>query len=98
MAKEHVMRPVDHRDAEYEWIGTTTRSTPDATRATREDEISQRAALLARLGYPKKHAEARLKANLAWEYERLGSASVGKRVGALVTASYKRAGVSTKRR
>ena len=59
-------------DEEFEWLGTTMRSTAANTRTTRENEISHRAFILAKLGYSKKRAEQRLKANLAWEYEQLG--------------------------
>ncbi len=83
---------------EFDWIGTVTRTSAEQTRATREDEIDHRAFLLAKLGYPKKVAEQRLKANLAWEYERLGKAKTAKRVVALVGAAYKRAGVVKKKK
>ena len=63
----------------------------DATRSTREDEIYARAHLLARLGVPKKEAERRIKAKLAWEYERLGKPIISKRVSSVVSAAYKRA-------
>ncbi len=32
-------------------------------------ELSERAALLCRLGYPEKRATARLRANVAWDFE-----------------------------
>jgi hypothetical protein len=32
-------------------------------------ELSQRAAMLRRLGYPRARALARLRANVAWDYE-----------------------------
>ena len=83
-------------EEEFGWIGTTTRSTKKGTQATREDEVDKRAFLMARLGYPKKFTEARLKAYLHWEYENLGKARVQKRVGSLVSAAYKRAGRSSK--
>ncbi len=85
-------------EEEFDWIGTTVRSTAKNTLATHEDEIDKRAFLLAELGVPKKEAEARLKANLAWEFERLGKAKVTKRVSALVTAAYRRAGLGKKKR
>ena len=85
-------------DPDFEWIGTTTRNTPASTRATREDEVSHRAFLFARLGYPKKLAESRLRSYLAWEYERIGKPVIDKRVGPLVTAAYKRAGVGAKKK
>lgn len=89
---------MDAIENEFEWIGSTARTSLDNTRAVREDEIDKRAFLLARLGYPKKHAEERLRANLAWEYERVGKPRLQKRVGAIVSAAYKRAGVSGKKR
>lgn len=85
-------------DPDFEWIGTTMRSTPASTRATREDEVSHRAFLFARLGYPKKLAESRLRSYLTWEYECVGKPVIDKRIGALVTAAYKRAGVATKKK
>ena len=85
-------------EEEFEWIGTTVRSNPGNTVSTHEDEIDKRAFLLAKLGVPRKEAEARLKAKLAWEFERVGKAKVTKRVAALVTAAYKRAGLGKKKR
>ena len=89
--------PTTTLDPDFEWIGTTTRSSAANTKATREDEISHRAFLMARLGFPKKVTEQRLSQNLAWEYERVGRATVDKRVGALVGAAYKRAGIGRKK-
>lgn len=85
-------------DPDFEWIGTTMRSTKAVTRATHEDEVSQRAFLFARLGYPKKLAESRLRSYLTWEYESIGKPAISKRIGALVTAAYKRAGISAKKK
>ncbi|MBI5509144.1 MAG: hypothetical protein HY903_10360 [Deltaproteobacteria bacterium] len=69
-----------------------------ATARTRDEEIRRRAAILAHLGYPQAKAEARLKANLQWEYERLGKAAVLKRVATLVGEEYARAGVAAPER
>jgi hypothetical protein len=84
-------------DKDFNWIGTCVRSTKKGTRKTHEDEIDQRAFLMARLGYSKKFTEHRLKAYLNWEYEGLGKASTHKRVGTLVNAAYKRAGIGKRK-
>ena len=75
-----------------DWMNTTEVSDPKGVKDAWENEISDRAFLLARLGYPKKKTEKRLKANLTWEFERVGSASTLKRVKALVNEAYRRAG------
>ena len=75
-----------------DWLGSAVRQRDASTRATREDEIDARAFILARLGYPKKYATARLRANLEWEYEGLGAPVISKRVTALINAAYQRAG------
>ena len=84
--------------ADFDWIGTTQRSHPKTTRKTWEHETEERAFLLARLGYPKKHAESRIKASLHWEFDGLGQVAITKRVGALINNAYRRAGVSKKKR
>lgn len=79
-------------DLPFSWMGSTVNQRDTATKETRESEISRRAEMMANLGVPKKTAEKRLKAYLAWEYERLGTPGIAKRVAALVSAAYKRAG------
>ena len=66
---------------------------PAATATTRDSEIRRRAAVLAHLGYSQAKAEARLRANVQWEHERLGKATVLKRIAALVAEEYVRAGL-----
>jgi hypothetical protein len=69
-----------------------------ATANTRDSEIRRRAAMLAHLGYSQARTEARLKANVQWEHERLGKATVLKRVTALVAEEYARAGLGGERK
>ncbi len=76
----------------FDWMSVKPRNGNPS--AAREDEVLARATLLAKLGYSKKRIEARVKQNLAWEYERVGTPVVAKRVGALVTEACRRAGVA----
>jgi hypothetical protein len=56
-------------------------------------ELEERAALLCRLGYPKRQARARLGANVAWDFEiGAGDAPAAKEIDAVVDAVYKRGG------
>jgi hypothetical protein len=58
----------------FPWLATTKRprrgknGAPDRAAAYR-DELIQRAGLYYRLGYPPSRAIARLKANVAWDFE-----------------------------
>jgi hypothetical protein len=78
----------------FDWMDAKPRDGAVNTTATREDEILARATLLARLGYTKKRIEARVKQNLAWEYEQVGAPIVAKRVAALITEGCRRAGLA----
>lgn len=57
-------------------------------------ELHERAALYARLGYPKKRALARLKANVAWDFEAGGdhrpAGITDADLGEIVKAAYAR--------
>lgn len=57
-------------------------------------ELQERASLYARLGYPSKRAVARLKANVAWDFELApGQRPAGltdKDIGEIVKAAYAR--------
>ncbi len=77
---------------EFDYLKTTVRHRDGATLETRLDELEQRAKLLARLNYPKKRAEQRLRQNLGWEYERLGDAAVAKKLAAVINEAYAGAG------
>jgi len=55
-----------------------------------KQELEDRAALLHRLGYSKAHAKARLRANLAWDYELAGKPRQERDVDKIVDAVYKR--------
>ncbi len=53
-------------------------------------ELAERAALLCRLGYPREQAAARLRANVAWDFETAGtgSAPTAKDIDAVIAAAY----------
>ena len=68
------------------------------TAATRDSDIRRRAAMLAHLGFSQARAESRLKANVQWEYDGVGKATVLKRLSALVAEEYARAGVPAERK
>jgi hypothetical protein len=84
--------------SDFDWMKTTVRARQGATLSTRAGELEHRARLLARLGFPKKRAEERLRQNLTWEYERLGSASVDKKLAGIVNEAYEREGKAAPKR
>jgi hypothetical protein len=58
-------------------------------------ELLERAGLLCRLGYSSKRALARLKANVAWDFEQAGDArrptgTSDREIGEIVKAAYLR--------
>lgn len=58
-------------------IPRATRNRPgedEKRRAMYRGEIAERAAMLRRLGYDRAQAEARLRANLDWDFEQTGGA------------------------
>ena len=83
-------------DTAQPWMGSTVRQSPATTLAAHEQQIQKRAYLYARLGLPKKTAEQKLTAALAWEFERVGKPAVAKKVSGLVSAAYKLAGPGKK--
>lgn len=62
-------------------------------RAMYEGELADRAALLLRLGFNKKDVLARLKANVAWDFELHGKPAHEARVKAIVDRVFERRGV-----
>lgn len=85
--------------AEFEWMeAPRVRRTTERTAETRDDEIKRRATLFARLGVPKAEAQKRLISYLTWEYERVGKPAAIKRLPALVTEAYSRAGVGGRKK
>ncbi len=77
----------------FDWMQSTPPPAREhVTLSTRKDELAARAGLLARLGYGRQHTEARLLANLAWEYEGLGKAKIEKRLGEIIDEAYVKAG------
>ena len=68
------------------------------TVVTRDSEIRRRAAIMAHLGYAQSRTEARLKANLQWEYELVGKAMVAKKIATIVAEEYARAGLAAERK
>lgn len=59
-----------------------------------KQELEDRAALLHRLGYSKAQAKARLRANVAWDYEMHGKAKHDKEIDKIVDNVFKRGGGS----
>jgi hypothetical protein len=67
-------------------------SKPSKSEAMYREELEQRAALFFRLGYPAKTAKARLRANVAWDFEMHGKARHEKDIDKIVDAVYRRGG------
>lgn len=84
---------------EFDWMETPP-PTPRKKIAleTRSDEIFARAGLFARLGYDQGDAVARLRANTAWEHDRIGTARVSKKIESIVAEAFKMAGRGGKRK
>lgn len=81
----------------FDWMTPT--ATPDKPHAARRAEmlrhdLEERAALLYRLGYSQKRCKARLKANVAWDFELSGRAPAAAEIDRVVDAVYKRGGIS----
>jgi hypothetical protein len=82
--------------SEFDWMKSGGKPRSGArTQETRIDELEHRAQLMARLNMPKSRAEERLRQNLAWEYESLGEATVGKKIAEVVSQAYNAAGKRT---
>ncbi len=82
---------------DFEWLEPTPkRAGPDKAVEMRSGELAARAALLARLGYSREDATARLQARVGWEYERLGAAKVAKKVEAIVKQAFEHQGAGQK--
>lgn len=88
--------------SEFDWLDSHVRASPaqqaQTARAWREQEIVAGAMLLARLGYSRDYATARMRGNVDWEYDRLGAASISKRISTLVGEAYDRLGVGGKKK
>ncbi len=56
------------------------------------EELEDRACLLYRLGYPAKATKARLRANVAWDFEMHGKFRHEKDIDKIVDAVYRRGG------
>ena len=82
----------------FDWMTSPPTRCKGTAADVREDEVRRRAMLFAKLGYPRAHAEARLKANFDWEHDRFGTAAVLKRIPALVLETYQRAGLEPKKK
>ena len=80
----------------FDWMHPTLpeavrRRFPERRKAMHVAEIEERAALLQRLRWPRAHAERRCLANLAWDFEVVGTPPVETtEVQALVEAVYRR--------
>jgi hypothetical protein len=83
--------------APFDWMKAWRN--PDAVKAQRprreamyRTELEDRAALLQRLGYAKEQVRVRLRANLAWDFERGGSPLSSAEVDAIVDKVFANAG------
>ncbi len=78
----------------FDWLHPK-RVAPRGRSAMYRRELEERAALLYRLGFPKRQARARLAANVAWDFEvgGGGSAPPVKEIDAVVDAIYQRGGL-----
>jgi hypothetical protein len=57
-------------------------------------DLEARAALLYRLGYPAARTKARLRANLAWDFELHGRPKLEREIDKIVDVVYRRGGGS----
>lgn len=74
---------------QFEWmVSKPSRRRAPSTLAMREEELAQRAGLLARLGYARQRTEQRLRQNAIWEHEQLGKPLYIKRLGEIVAQAY----------
>ena len=75
----------------FDWMHAPHTPNPAQLRHQLGREISQRAAMLRRLGYAQEATAARCQQNLAWEFEVGAAAPLGAAdVAALVKAVYER--------
>ena len=58
-------------------------------------ELEERAALLLRLGYSRKHAQSRLRANVAWDFDLHDKPRHATEVDQIVEAVYRRGGIAS---
>src|SRR2546421_12717698 len=79
----------------FEWW-QTRRPPPAASAKAREAmylaELRERAALLRRLNYSREEARARLRANLAWDFELSGTPGFAGKIDGIVDEVYRRGG------
>lgn len=86
--------------APFDWM--ETKRNPAAANAQKERraamyrlELEERAALLQRLGHGKEEARARLRANLAWDFERGDSPVAPAQVDAILDKVFGKATAGT---
>ena len=73
----------------FDWMHAPHPAAPEAHRAQTERALREQAALLRRLGYSKKQATARCKANLDWEYDTAGKPPLSPRqINAVMKSVY----------
>lgn len=83
----------------FSWYHADLPTQTDARRAARangmyERELAEKAALLQRLGHSLEQTQARLRANIEWDFEMNGGrAAIVARIDAIAKAVYHRRGV-----
>jgi hypothetical protein len=81
---------------DFEWLekrtGAARGDMPGETAEMRAGELLARAKLFAKLGYSREETAARLQRRVKWEYERVGSARVAKKIDSLVKQAFELVG------
>ncbi len=80
----------------FDWLDVKRpHYTKEKRHAMYRHELEERAALLHRLGYSRKQAQSRLRANVAWDFELHGKPKHAVDVDQIVEAVYRRGGVAS---
>jgi len=91
------MYPGGDFDASFDWMEPSVPASmigreKKASLAVVEREMSERAALLQRLGYPLAEAQMRVRGNLLWDFELHGRPPIAARSDQIVARVYARTG------
>ena len=83
----------------FDWMTPTTPPRKTTSGSDRRGEmlrhdLEERASLLFRLGFSRKRCQARLKANLAWDFELSGRPPSATEIDRVVDAVYRRGGIA----
>ena len=84
----------------FDWMTPTRPPRKPITNSERRGEmlrhdLEERASLLYRLGFSQKRCKARLKANLAWDFELHGQPPPATEIDRVVDAVYRRGGIES---